>query len=55
LGNPAFTPWVIASLTVVEAVKIITGRETSLRHAWLQVDLREMEFERLELHQMQEL
>ncbi|MDF2519875.1 MAG: thiazole biosynthesis protein ThiF [Clostridia bacterium] len=49
LGNPAFTPWVLASLSVVEAVKIIVGREASLRNSWLQVDLLDMEFERFEL------
>lgn len=49
-GNPAFTPAVLASLSVVEAVKIIVGREVSLRHAWLQVDLLDMEFERFELY-----
>lgn len=48
-GNPAFTPAVLASLSVVEATKIITGRNISLRHAWLQVDLLEMEFDRFEL------
>jgi molybdopterin/thiamine biosynthesis adenylyltransferase len=48
-GNPAFTPAVVASLSVVEAVKIVIGREPSLRHAWLQVDLLEMEFERFSL------
>lgn len=48
-GNPAFTPTVLASLSVVEAVKIIVGRDVSLRRAWLQVDLLEMEFERFDL------
>lgn len=48
-GNPAYTPAVLASLSVVEAVKILVGRDTSLRHAWLHVDLLEMEFERFEL------
>jgi len=48
-GNPAFTPAVVASLIVVEAIKILVGRDVSLRHAWLQVDLLEMEFERFEL------
>lgn len=48
-GNPAFTPAVLASLSVVEAVKIIVGRDVSLRRAWLQVDLLEMEFERFDL------
>jgi hypothetical protein len=48
-GNPAFTPAVLASLSVAEAVKVIVGRDVSLRHAWLQVDLLEMEFERFDL------
>lgn len=48
-GNPAFTPAILASLSVVEAVKLIVGREASLRHAWLQVDLLDMEFERFDI------
>jgi molybdopterin-synthase adenylyltransferase len=48
-GNPAFTPAVLASLSVAEAVKVIVGREVSLRHSWLHVDLLDMEFERFEL------
>ena len=48
-GNPAFTPAVLASLSVAEAVKLLVGRSTSLRHAWLQVDLLAMEFERFEI------
>lgn len=42
-------PAVLSSLSVVEAVKIIVGREVSLRNAWLQVDLLDMEFERFDL------
>lgn len=53
-GNPAFTPAILASLSVVEAIKIIVGRSASLRHAWLQVDLLEMEFERFELPKLME-
>ena len=48
-GNPAFTPAVLASLSVVETVKLLVGRQSSLRHAWLQVDLLTMEFERFEI------
>ena len=48
-GNPAFTPAVLASLSVVETVKLLVGRPPSLRHAWLQVDLLTMEFERFEI------
>lgn len=48
-GNPAFTPAVLASLSVAETVKILLGRSVSLRRAWLQVDLLSMEFERFEI------
>lgn len=48
-GNPAFTPWVISSLAVAEAVKLIVGRETALRNSWLQADLLYMEFETFEI------
>lgn len=48
-GNPAFTPAVVASLSVAEAIKVLVGRDISLRHGWLQVDLLEMEFERFGL------
>lgn len=49
-GNPAFTPWVLSSLAVAEVVKVLVGREPSLRHAWLQVDLLYMEFEIFEIN-----
>lgn len=48
-GNPAFTPWVVSSLAVAEAVKIAVGREPALRNSWLQVDLLFMEFETFEI------
>lgn len=48
-GNPAFTPAVLASLSVAETVKLLVGKTPSLRHAWLQVDLLSMEFERFEI------
>lgn len=48
-GNPAFTPAVLASLSVAETVKLLVGRRSPLRHAWLQVDLLSMEFERFEI------
>jgi molybdopterin/thiamine biosynthesis adenylyltransferase len=48
-GNPAFTPAVVSSLSVAEAIKVLVGREVSLRRSWLQVDLLDMEFERFDL------
>ncbi|KGK82416.1 molybdopterin biosynthesis protein MoeB [Desulfosporosinus sp. HMP52] len=48
-GNPAFTPAVLASLSVAEGVKLLIGSIPALRRAWLQVDLLTMEFERFEL------
>jgi molybdopterin/thiamine biosynthesis adenylyltransferase len=44
LGNPAFTPAVIASLEVAEACKVLLGHAELLRHRLLAVDLREMQF-----------
>lgn len=44
LGNPAFTPAVVASLEVAEVCKIVLGRGELLRHRKLSVDLLEMEF-----------
>lgn len=48
-GNPSFTPGVLACLGVAEAVKLLIGHLSSLRHAWLQVDLLTMDFERFEI------
>lgn len=45
LGNPAFTPAVIASLQVAEACKILMGLPSPLRHAVLTIDLQSMNFE----------
>ena len=44
LGNPSFTPAVIASLEVAEIVKILLGTETLLPRKYLAVDLYHMEF-----------
>ncbi len=44
LGNPAFTPAVVASLQVAEVCKIILGRGELLRRRKLSIDLLEMEF-----------
>lgn len=49
LGNPAFTPAMIASLSVAESVKYLTDKPVSLRRSWLMVDLLSMEFERFEI------
>ena len=43
LGNPAFTPAVIASLEVAEACKILLGKGELLRDRKLSIDLLEME------------
>ncbi|BCG48027.1 Tungsten-containing aldehyde:ferredoxin oxidoreductase cofactor synthesis adenylyltransferase [Citrifermentans bremense] len=44
LGNPAFTPAVVASLEVAEACKILLGKGELLRDRKLSIDLLEMEF-----------
>lgn len=44
LGNPSFTPAVVASLEVAEACKILLGKGELLRDRKLSLDLLEMEF-----------
>jgi molybdopterin-synthase adenylyltransferase len=44
LGNPAFTPAVVASLEVTEVCKIVLGEGALLRNRKLAVDLLAMEF-----------
>ena len=47
LGNPAFTPAVVASLQVAEICKIVLGRGELLRHRKLSIDLLEMEIQEI--------
>ena len=47
LGNPSFTPAVVASLQVAEAVKILLGRGKPLAGRVLLADLLEMRFEEI--------
>jgi len=44
LGNPSFTPAVIASLEVAEACKVLLGKGDTLRRRLLTIDLRQMQF-----------
>ncbi len=45
LGNPAFTPALIASLQVAEVVKVLTGKGQLLRGGFLYCDLLTLDFE----------
>lgn len=45
LGNPSFTPAVIASLEVAEVCKLLTGQGTPLRGRQLMIDLFSMEMD----------
>ncbi len=45
LGNPAFTPAVIAGFEVAEICKIILGKDNLLRNRKLTIDLLDMEIE----------
>jgi molybdopterin-synthase adenylyltransferase len=49
LGNPSFTPAVVASLQVAEVCKIILGAGTLLRKRMLSIDLLRMEMTELPL------
>ncbi len=47
IGNPSFTPALVASLQVAEACKVLLGEGTVLHQKMLCVDLREMLFEQV--------
>lgn len=47
LGNPAFTPAVIAGFEVAEICKIILGKKNLLRNRKLTIDLLDMEIEEI--------
>lgn len=47
LGNPSFTPAVIASLEVAEVCKILLGKGEPLRNRKLTIDLLEMEMQEI--------
>lgn len=49
LGNPAFTPALVASIQVAEGMKVLLGREGILRHKLLTIDLLNQEYEVLSL------
>ncbi len=49
LGNPAFTPAVIASIEVAETIKVLLGKEEILRSKLLTIDLLNHEYEVLTL------
>lgn len=45
LGNPAFTPAVIASIQVAEAIKVLLGKDGVLRNKLLSINLLDHEYE----------
>ncbi len=49
LGNPSFTPAVVASLQAAEVCKILTGLGTPLRGRMLSINLLDMEIEEVRL------
>lgn len=48
-GNPSFTPAVCASLQAAEAIKLLIGRPSSLIGKLLLMDLRTMEFMKIDI------
>jgi molybdopterin/thiamine biosynthesis adenylyltransferase len=49
LGNPSFTPAVIASLEVAEVCKLVTGQGTLLRKKMLFINMLDMEVDQIEI------
>jgi molybdopterin/thiamine biosynthesis adenylyltransferase len=48
-GNPAFTPAVCAAIQAAEAVKLLVGRPSALEGKLLLLDLRTMEFMKIDI------
>jgi molybdopterin/thiamine biosynthesis adenylyltransferase len=55
LGNPAFTPAVVASLEVAEVCKLLLGKGELLRNRKLNIDLLEMEMHEIPYQPSMEL
>lgn len=49
LGNPSFTPALIASIQVAEAAKVLTGKGKPLRKELLYIDTLNHEYEKVQL------
>jgi molybdopterin-synthase adenylyltransferase len=49
LGNPSYTPAVVASLQVAEVCKILLGRGTPVTGAMLVINLLDMEFSKFKI------
>lgn len=45
LGNPSFTPALVASIQVSEVLKLITGKGDILRHSFLHINMLNHEYE----------
>lgn len=48
-GNPPFTPAICASLQAAEAVKLLIGRPPALLNKLLLIDLRTMDFQKIDI------
>lgn len=51
LGNPSFTPAVVASIEVAEVCKLLLGQGVSLRGRQLIIDLLSMEMQIIDMHE----
>ncbi len=49
LGNPSFTPTVVASIQAAEAIKVLIGRGDVLRHQVLRIDLLQNDYTVIEM------
>ncbi len=54
LGNPAFTPALVASIETAEVCKILLGEGEPLRHRKLSINLLDMEFAEVRFEPLQE-
>lgn len=53
MGNPAFTPAVIAGIQVAESIKVLLNKDGALKGQILTVDLENLEFDILEIEKIE--
>lgn len=54
LGNPSFTPGVIAGIQVAECVKVLLNKDGILKGQILTVDLQNLEFDIIDVEKLEE-
>lgn len=54
MGNPSFTPGVVAGIQVTECIKVLLNKDSALKGRILTIDLESLEFEILKIDEKEE-